>query len=426
MGSFDNAGRSVAMVALVAGLLIGSSLPPAALAEEDAEQDSGDGMAVAETPNRLVVDASSGTILAWVDRGANQTHVVVEGVPASTTGYTLVDPTGHRLFVDQSSRSDGVVEFWYIPLVPGVYTVTLEGDGFDETITRFETASVIGQGWLQTNLSTLMGWLAPLVELLDPFLGTASASHGRSSCGGTYQSDASCPSAGADCRGLGTWHRVDDEVLWTPHVIASSPYEGSAEASATATSSKTFIILNNGWKSQTTTGHAIDAKDGHTNGFYELAKWGLYRFYHSGCATATPTDRYTAKVVEWTGSKMTKRLTGASTWSGSDDTTSFASRGYRSVTTEITYQQRDGCMDTMDDAGKLSASNKEVGYGGGTVRIGSKGLTVAEFGIELGEKTDKLYTYEFDRGHRWKIDELAGDGSALAFKHISSDDVVCD
>lgn len=427
MGMFDTTGRCVATVALVAFLVIGSSLSPAALAGDDAEQESGTGMAVAEDPNKLVVAASSGTVLEWADRGANQTHVVVEGVPASTAGYTLADPTGHRLFVNQSSRSDGVVEFWYIPLVPGVYTVTLDADGFDETITRFETASVLGQGWIQTSLSTVVGWLAPLGELLHPVLGTASASHGGSSCGGTYQGGASCPSAGADCRGLGTWHRVGDEKLWTPHVIASSPYKGSAEASQASTSSKTYIVLNNGWKSQTTTGHAIDANGGHTNGFYELAKWGLYQFYHSGCTTATPTDRYTAKVMEWTGWQITKKLTGASTWSGSDDTTSFKHKGYRSVTTQITYEEGDGCMDTtIGPRGVKEASNKEVGYGGGTVRIGSKGLTVAEFGIELGKESDKLYTYEFDQDNRWRFDELAGEGSALAFKYISSDDFVCD
>ncbi len=415
------------MVILAAGLLVAQGPAATVLAGTSPGPDGSDGTAADEDPNRLIVEAGTGRVVDWVDRDAEQTHVSIVGVDPSAPGFTLSDPTGHRVFVDQVSRSDGIVEFWYIPLVPGIYTVTRSAEGFDEQVTRFETVSVLASRAPALDAPLLTGWSWPLGDLAGAIPIQAAASHGGSGCGGTYQGEAACPGTGDRCRNVGTWHRVDSERLWTPRIIAASPYKGSAQATESASEARTFFLMANGWRTETSVGHGIEATGGRTSGFYELANWGLYQYYQSGCAWATPTDRYTAKVIDWTGWRVTQDLTGPSRLTGEDDTTVFQRHGYRSVETMIRYEDDDaGCVDTVGGpGGSLRYGRENLGYGRAKVRIGQMGLTIAEFGIELSDSTQTLFTYTFPGDHRWLVDQVDGRGSALAFKNVDGDPSAC-
>ncbi len=376
---------------------------------------------VPDEPNVLDVQAPTGQILSWEDNDAWATHVRIHGVASNTTGYTLIDPTGWQIFIDQASRHDGIVEFYYTDLDLGVYTVIREDHGLDDPVTTFDTAQVLGHSTLTEAASSVGGtllWLAqPLGWAMDLVTGEASAE----SCADTDQGGADCQAA---CPGTGwQWRRVESKIFWTPKIVLHSPFGGSATANVGHNDQSTTFITMGGWESTVASGTEFEVSGGQTQGLYQKMTWGLYegQFYWD-CRPIGPAWETKDIDQEPDGYVVNDQLslTGESRYTDADDLSTPAGR--HAVEVEIRFEEIEGEERTTDGGRTLALSDDTVTRIGGGLRFSKGPLSFRVIDIEAEDGTAHLYTYDLPKGGVWYIDYLDGIGRSMAFCRVDYTD----
>ncbi len=369
-----------------------------------------------ETPNILDVQAPAGQILSWEDNDAWATHVRIHGVAPSLAGYTLIGPVGQEVFTDQISRHDGIVEFHYVALHPGLYTVVREAHGIDETVTTFDTATLLGPGTVERTLeataSTLL-WLAqPIGWTLDLLTGQAAASN---TCASTDHTTAEC---GNPCHYHGTsthTRMIDAGDIWSPSMILHSPAGGRAEIETGVVERNAAFLTFHGWKSEFASSGSLEATDGHTVGLYQKLRWGLYETdYYWNCRPMGYTQN-AQEIDEAPDGYTTTRsfvLTGESQRTGADDDRRPVPSA---ISTHHRFAETDHVEDTEASPRGFTILDEIVQSLGGSISFSAGGVEFERIDIETEAGTSHLYEYTLPRGGVYHIDRLDRLGRAMAF-----------
>lgn len=404
---------------LLALLASTSALGPLASAGEatsDGEIPAGTVPEIPADPNVLGIQAPTGHVLSWDDNGVWATHVRIHGVAPSLAGYTLIGPTGQEVFTDQVSRHDGVVEFYYVALHPGLYTVVREAHGIDETVTTFDTATLLGPGAveraLEATASTLL-WLAqPIGWTLDLLTGEAAASN---TCASTDHTTAEC---GNPCHYQGTsthTRMIDAGDIWSPSMILHSAAGGSSRIETGAIERNAVFLTFNGWKSEFAASGSLEAKDGDTVGLYQKLRWGLYETdYYWNCHPVGYTQN-AQEIDEAPDGYTTTRsfvLTGESRRTGADDDRRPVPNA---ISAHHRFAETDHVEDTEASPRTFSILDETIQSLGGSISFSAGGVEFERIDIETEEGTSHLYEYTLPRGGVYHIDRLDRLGRAMTF-----------
>lgn len=320
------------------------------------------------TPERITVDAETGAVEPRSPRAATNVTVAVTGVQPSTGGFTLSGPGGD-LFVNQSSRPDGVVEFWRMPIMPGIYNVTRDGE-----------------------------------TIVSAVLTTEEADH----CASVYGYESHCQGSWG-CRHYPR-EKVDEAEQWTPLVAVNSPSDGEAEVTQSWTSTESIYLAPHGYESTHTSELTIPAEDGEALGQFRLVKWGIYRVADHTCE---PNQRdKTAKVISWEpGGRTVERvfdLTGDSRYTDADNVEDVGKAdGRESLTFDLRYREDDGEQGTPGGPVSKTLSEEEIVAFGAQISVGPYIVTFDVVKFELAGGSETSYTYHFPEGGVWYYDELS-------------------
>jgi hypothetical protein len=330
------------------------------------------------TTDRVVLDADTGDRLTPPARPGTNVTVAVDGVEASTGGFTLAGPTG-EVFVNQTSRSDGVVEFWQVPAAPGPYEVRQK--------TGNTTTTVVEGVPIAASIAT------------------------GSECMQTHWGSYDCEEG--DCESSG-WRKIEEAIRWTPILLVNSPPNGEAVASTTWGDTRSVYIAAGGMKSRTETGEKIEAEDGHSRGMFRLAKWGIYEKEGSAC-TAGYSNGRSAKVIDWEPYGYMKEqvfeLTGDSRFTDRDNEIKVEEDGEESIRFNARYYQKD--RERQGESTHVQTEREIIGFWG-EISAGAYGINFDVIRFEVTDEDEQSsYRYEFDGG-RVFIDEL-NNGHGWAF-----------
>lgn len=344
--------------------------------------------------NLLVVDGQTGSLRETVDRGGNGRWTVkVVDLSPRLLGLGLKSPTQATLSSGAGSTAAGSVEFFEIKLTAGVYTVFRNTELGDAVVIAFSTADIP---------SALM---ASSTNSNDPSWET-----------GSYP----------DCLWGVIWEkRIYKKVLWTPLLVANSPYYGSTEATTSFTNAKATFILAYGTYSRLDTGPGLSVSNGETRGVFRLVEWSQYeqRVQQGNCQQYS---RYTYRITdqEPTGSEWTESfdLSGSLLLTAADDLTSVEAYGYDSVKFDFRYRRP--ANRNIDTGG--GGYSWTTGQGGGD--LWNAGFDVGfqhpntpasvSFGTFRGERDEGVtssYRYDFPEGWRWNATYYGGSNGTWSF-----------
>ncbi|PSG96641.1 hypothetical protein BRD56_09830 [Thermoplasmatales archaeon SW_10_69_26] len=328
------------------------------------------GSSARSSPDVVEIDAATGELVsAPADPGTNVT-VRVHGVPAGETGFTLHGPPG-ELFVNQTSRADGVVEFWDVPAGPGTYEI-------------------------ETTPSADAGTLS--VEIVSD--------------------DCAVPTG---CRTTSDWwcsstrsEKLADEIHWTPLLGVNSPSDGQAVASSEWSRTEALFVSPGSWESRTQHSERIEATDGESWGFYRLAKWGIYERTTDPCFGEPETTRE-AKVIDWTPrgyvSETSIELTHNDHYTDADNLIKTGNNDESTLVHDLRYKIKDR---EREGPNERAIKNEEITAIAGGVSAGTHYVSFDIIRFELAHEETISYTYTFPQKGSWAIDELRGsDGWAF-------------
>lgn len=330
--------------------------------------------------DRVLVDAGSGERLSQAATVGGLVSVEVRGVEPGASGFGLEGPGGWT-FANQSSRADGTVVFWDVPVLAGEWTLS----------------------W------TIAGQRTRVVDFVltdDPPARSAS------SCLRTTRASVDCSSG---CSGYAQAKKLDEALRWTPVLVVNSPSGGEATASSTWQDTESLYVGGGGWESRTRHSEQIEAEDGASLGFFRLAKWGIYQRSINTCGGGQYWKD--AKVIDWAPrgyvEERTFDLTGPSRFTDADNPTRVQGRDHRSLTFDVRYH---GLDRSRQGRSVHAVEDREIVALAGKVTIGSHrvGFDLIRFEVS-GEDTTTSYTYRFeDRHAEWYVHELA-DSPGWAF-----------
>lgn len=332
-----------------------------------------------ETSALVTVDADAGERVSDPAPSGTTMTVEVESVPPNASGFDLIGPDG-PLFLNQSSRHDGVVTFWDVPARPGGYTVNRSLPATNRTIA--DDLELVD---------------APTVPLSED-------------CVQTYQRSYDC---GSGCDAASGKKKVDEAIRWTPILLVNSPSTGEATASSSWSDTRSVYVANGGGESSTHSEAKIEAEGGESRGLFRLAKWGFYKRTHSACAAGYPAET-TASVIDWAPhgyvKDVTRDLTGHSEHTDADNLERVEIDGERSFRFDIRYHEKD--REHRGGATYTNAEERIIAFDG---RISTESYRVTfdviRFRVADGESDS--YTYTFRYGETW-VDEVHG-GPGWAF-----------
>lgn len=375
--------RTATLVAAVMMALLAIPVPTVTADESEPYIPPNNPDAFEWPANQIVVDAVSGIVIDRVDIGANLTHVRITNVQADGT-FTLKDPNGYLVFENQRSRSDGVLEFWYIDFIVGLWTVTQNVNGIETTILSF----------------------VPPMGAMPLSGGSARTQYGYNS--GRTET----------CNAPPTYSLVASQDFWTPLVIVHSPHGGSASATTQATKARAKMIGPWGWGSEEAASSNIGASDGESKADARLARWGKYaRYDYTNCQTRYMG--YTMKVIDWapggTVRYDTLDFTGSSRATGGDDRTSACAQSWCSITVDHRYRGADAIRSTSSGPiNPCTTSSTFYQFGGGvSFSHGWVGFDAVSYFRSSGSSLQ--YCYNFPGGSTWRVDWQPGETNAWAF-----------
>lgn len=360
---FPMAGRPLAVPVLLA--LCTMTISPTAVG----------GASTGDAPDVVEIDAASGELLTPPAAPGTSVTVRVHGVPASASGFDLEGPPG-PLFVNQSSRHDGVLAFWDVPAGPGTYHVNRSTPDGNTTLASVEIAHV-----------------PPAGEV--------------------------CDDADGDCSRTTWWcsytrsEKLGEETHWTPLVAVNSPSGGDAVASTKWSDTEALYVSPGDWRSSTQHSEQINAYDGESKGFYRVAKWGIYERTTGGCWGSETTIRE-AKVIDWRPKgyieETTIDITGDSRYTDRDNPTRVEAHDETSLTHDMRYKTTDRIRHGPNERG---INDEEITAIAGSVSAGTQHVDFEVISFELAQEETVSYTYRFPHG-TWHITELSG-GPGWAF-----------
>lgn len=374
--------------------------------------------------NLLVVDALTGAILRWEDRGEKWSDVEIVGVEPSSEGYTLVSPSGWNVFENQTARADGTIAFWQVPLALGVYEVRQEQPGLDRPVTRFQTYQLAEPASL---VDSLLAW--PPLRALTSFLGgetTLRATHtsGREPspgepheneedekyCTGTDKGSISC--SDWCMRGWKT-RLVGLKNLWTPEMVLASPWKGAAESSASQSSVLAIYVAPADFHSSVTDKVGLRAENGETLGLHRLVRWGEYERARVSWTCIVKEVVHTARILDTTPGGVRETTVFDLTEdprTGADDLTVVTN----GVEVDARYKGRDQKINV--NAGLLTLETDSDLFAGlkGSITISARVIEFPAVDFEAGETSSISVKYTFPTG-TWYATNLGGRDRGLAF-----------
>lgn len=333
-------------------------------------------------PDVVEIDASTGELASPPALAGTNVTVRVHDVPASQSGFDLEGPTG-PLFVNQSSRHDGVVAFWDVPAIPGTYNVTLTTPEGVRTLASTEIA-----------------------QASQALVGEA--------CGEEIEAECSTRAQWCWWGTRSTSEKLDEETYWTPLLAVNSPSDGKAVADSRWTETKSVMISPGTWSSEIQHSNRIDAYDGEAQGFYRMAKWGIYERTDAHCFYTTTIKE--AKVIDWKPAGYVEEavieITGDSRYTDRDNPTSVEAYGEETIDHDMRYKTVDRKF--YGEAERSIRDEEITGIAGG-VSAGTHYVSFDLISFEMTEGEEVSYTYHFeDPNGEWDIHELT-DSEGWAF-----------
>ena len=228
--------------------------------------------------------------------------------------------------------------------------------------------------------------------------------------------------------------------LWVPVILVDSPYDGSASGSSSQTmvSQFTFSSGNLVLTSSTSSYSAVDvpASNGQAEALMELTQWTVYNAdtsYHNSLSSANVpcTNPYIAQqTATYSGSTASVTLLSGGSTADYNEQTNIAplygynpgtgTNGYWNVVTlrNIDFSTQTGNVNTLQGGYSLKTDQQIMMSFG--ISISIPGSSVV--GSALGEETpsftwygatyyNQAYQFNFDSGHYWETDNMAGTGS---------------
>lgn len=322
-------------------------------------------------PGVVEIDAETGELSTLPARPGTNVTIRVTNVTPSSGGFDLQGPK-ETAFLNQSSRHDGVVEFWDTPVLPGTYNVTRKTSDGERTVVSD-------------------------VEIVNPGVTAASG------CG--WWGDCRM-----DCTGSARTEKVEEARRWSPMLIVNSPSGGKAEATTTTDEVESMFFAPARWTSSNAISSTITAEDGESRGLFQKATWGIYQ--RSGyCAGNTKT----AKVIDWRpgGEKWVtaENLTGPDRYTDADNVRKLESVGIPSVEFDATYKDRD---QYRSDPHSATTTGSTISGIWGEISIDFHAVTFDLIQFSSTTEDEEAYRYEFNEYGSWSIDEIE-DGPGWAF-----------
>ena len=231
---------------------------------------------------------------------------------------------------------------------------------------------------------------------------------------------------------------VASQVLWTPRLIVTSPYDGNASGSSTVTSygSFSFKFAGSSVTSTTTTSttDTISVTNGEVAGLFEADQWTIYQLTN-GTSSYPPgtgycTASYTAQITQHESGIITHTLLGGGSVETYPVETSFGpvydsstGQSYYSVhLPDLNYTTTDNSIADCGSVGltmQVAASN----YITGTIGIAFSGDGVSgSLAMTQGSGNSVVYTYNFPGNTGtwdYQYDSGQSNKSMLSFAFIS-------
>ena len=234
---------------------------------------------------------------------------------------------------------------------------------------------------------------------------------------------------------------------WVPVIIVDSPYDGSTSGSSSQTmvSQFTFSSGNLVLTSSTSSYSAADVpvSNGQAKALMELTQWTVYNTYTSYHESWSPfndpcTNPYVAKLTAtYSQSTATAKLLSSGSTADYNEQTNIppiygynpgtGTNGYWNVVTlrNIDFSTQTGSVNTLSGGYTLKTDQQTmISFG---ISISIPGGSVV--GAALGEETpsftwygatyyNQAYQFNFDTGHYWETDNMAGTGSYPGYTFV--------